>query len=653
MRKSLFLHNTVLFLAAFSPAAVRAQFQPPTPDELKMTSDPKAPGADAVFLDIREIDNDRTEAQSFYVRIKVLTEKGKELATVELPYLKGSEKISEIKGRTIHADGSTHPLTLKPEDLLVAKVAKQQVSTMVFTLPSVEVGSILEYTYSLQYPQNEAVEPHWEVQRRYFVHHAYFEYTAFFSVSNGRGGRLRNVVWWDRLPQDALVKEDGERVFKLEVTDIPPVPSEEWMPPIASVLYHVSFFYTSGTSTDFWRDAAQLWSKDVDKFSEPSKALQAAASALVAPGDSDLDKARKLYNAAQQLENTDYSREKTQSERKQLKLRAEKHAEDIWMQKSGSSEEIALLYLALLRSVGLTAYAAKVVDRDKGIFDPGYLNADQFNSTLVVLHANGQDILLDPGEKMCPFQLVNWRHSAATGISQGPQGEVFVTTPQQQPDVNSVTRVGDVYLDAGGAVTGTVAVVMTGQEALRWRQAALEASETALRKQFDDELGAVVPDGVEAHVDHFQDLDQPDKNLMAFVNLRGTIGTATSRRLLVPGYFFETQRHVPFVDEEKRIEPVDMHYGNRVSDHITYHLPQGITVEGAPKDTSLSWPGHLDFAAKTLTRPGQVTLAQTLTRAFTLAKPEEYQDLRGFYQKVAAADQAQLVLAIAPGGKSN
>jgi hypothetical protein len=43
-----------------------------------------------------------------------------------------------------------------------------------------------------------------------------------------------------------------------------------------------------------------------------------------------------------------------------------------------------------------------------------------------------------------------------------------------------------------------------------------------------------------------------------------------------------------------------------------------------------------------------VVVARTLARAFTEAKPEEYQDLRGFYQKVATADQQQLVLAAAP-----
>jgi hypothetical protein len=52
--------------------------------------------------------------------------------------------------------------------------------------------------------------------------------------------------------------------------------------------------------------------------------------------------------------------------------------------------------------------------------------------------------------------------------------------------------------------------------------------------------------------------------------------------------------------------------------------------------------------AKSKTNPGQITVARALSRAFTTVKPAEYQDLRGFYQKVAAADQAQLVLAKTP-----
>src|ERR1035437_7537020 len=101
MRISVFVRTAFLLLAIVSPLFVRAQFQPPTGEELKMTADPKAPGAAAVYLNIEEIANDPLHYQSFYARIKVLTEKGKNLATVEVPYLRGNFKISDIKARTI------------------------------------------------------------------------------------------------------------------------------------------------------------------------------------------------------------------------------------------------------------------------------------------------------------------------------------------------------------------------------------------------------------------------------------------------------------------------------------------------------------------------------------------------------------------------
>ncbi len=100
-------------------------------------------------------------------------------------------------------------------------------------------------------------------------------------------------------------------------------------------------------------------------FAEPNKTIRDAVSGLVAPSDTDLAKAQKLYVAVQALDNTEYSRQKSESERRELKLKEEKHAEDVWTQKSGNRNEIALLYLAMLRAAGLTAYAMQVVNRDR------------------------------------------------------------------------------------------------------------------------------------------------------------------------------------------------------------------------------------------------------------------------------------------------
>jgi len=231
-----------------------AQFQQPTDEELKMTADPKVPGAAAVYLNIEEIANDPLHFQSYYARIKVLTEKGKTLATVELPYLRGSYKITDIKGRTIHSDGTIVPLAGKPEDLLISKSGDRQMGRKVFTLPSVEVGSILEYRYDLRYDDNMYTPPSWEIQQDYLVRKANYEFTPFKAFLPGssnqtseflqdeNGDTLNSLLWWGKLPDGVKVEQTpASGRFSLDLTDVPPTPDEEWMPPIRSLKYHIDF----------------------------------------------------------------------------------------------------------------------------------------------------------------------------------------------------------------------------------------------------------------------------------------------------------------------------------------------------------------------------------------------------------------------------
>src|SRR6185312_13849766 len=142
MRTSMFLRGSGGLLVAILPLVLHAQFQEPTQDELKMTADPAAPGAAAVYLYYEEIDNDPIHYKSIYARIKVLTDKGKDLATVDLPYESSVFKIRAIEGRTIHPDGTEYKLTTKPEDLMTSKSGNEEVARKVFTLPNVTVGSI-------------------------------------------------------------------------------------------------------------------------------------------------------------------------------------------------------------------------------------------------------------------------------------------------------------------------------------------------------------------------------------------------------------------------------------------------------------------------------------------------------------------------------
>lgn len=89
-----------------APVSAGDERLPITPEELKMTSEPKAPGASAIIL-YRQIDRDDSNSREYkYVRTKIFTEEGRKHADVEIPFFKGQENVRNIKARTIRPDGS-------------------------------------------------------------------------------------------------------------------------------------------------------------------------------------------------------------------------------------------------------------------------------------------------------------------------------------------------------------------------------------------------------------------------------------------------------------------------------------------------------------------------------------------------------------------
>lgn len=621
-----------------------------------MTSDPKAPGAAAVYLYREEITDDNLHYHSLYVRIKILTEKGKEEATVHVPYDRSDFKVADIHGRTIHSDGTVIPLTAKPSDLTDVKTKGYQMNSMVFTLPSVEVGSILEYRLELRYEDSIVSSPQWEVQQRYYVHKAHYMFKPpehNFGITNSRGEALNRLMWMVHAGPGAKVVQDNRNRYTFDVEDVPALPNDDWMPPLNSLKWQVKFYYTQYyTSGEFWQSEGKRWLRDADHFADPSKELRDAATGLVAASDPEAAKARKLYDAVMKLDNASFTREKSDAERKKEKLKEIKSAADVWQQKSGTANELALLYVALARAAGLHAYPMQVVNRDTALFDPSYLSTYQLDDYIAIVVVDGKEAFFDPGQKDCPFGLLHWKHASAGGLRGSDKGPAYAETPANTYMQSKLSRVADLTIDAESNLTGSVRFIMEGEEALRWRQLALKADTDEVKKQFNESIRGDVPDGVQADFDHFLALDNYAANLVAVVKVSGNMGSATGKRFFMPELFFESRAQHPFVAEDKREVPIDVRYPRTVDDEVVYRLPEGYSVEGAPQDTTLKWPDHALLRINAKVDGGMVNVTRVLAYNFTLLDPKVYTDLHDFYQKVAAADQQQLVLTRAPAASA-
>lgn len=659
MRVRPWLQTAVVLASLVPSASLLAQFQPPTQEELKMTSEPKVPGAAAIYLYREETADDNLHFHSMLVRIKVLTEKGKELATVSIPYAKGTFSITDIKARTIHSDGTIIPLDIKPADLVAQKGTGYQINKMVFTLPSVEVGSILEYRWQLRYDDTDLSSPDWDVQQPYYVRKAHYSFMAFkylANVTDSKGNSSGKLLYSSMLPPPTKVGYDQvSGKYTLDVQDVMPIPDEEYMPPVQSLLERVEFYYSPYfTKEDYWQHEGSRWSKEMDHFAGETKTLKEAVATLVTPADSEEVKARKLYDAVMALDNTEYTRTRSAGELKQLHMKQAKDAEDVWTQKSGSSDEIALLYLAMLRISGVKAYAMTVCNRDRDIFNPYFMSISQFNDVLVLANINGKEVPLDPGKKFAPFGELAWKHTLVSSLRQGDKTAEFSGTPGIPYKEAATLRIADVTIDRSGGVTGTARISFSGPEAVKWRERAIENDEDEVKKQFNEEMREMVPDGVHADFDHFLGLEDFHSQLMGIVKISGNMGTVTGKHVFLPGLFFESRSKHPFVAQETRLTAVDMKFPELIQDDVTYHLPDTFTVESAPTETKVPWSGHAMFQMKSIPGKNDVEVTRAFIRGFALVPPKDYPALRDFYQKVTTADQQPLVLtAAAAAAKGN
>ena len=200
---------------------------PVSQDELKMTSLPEAPGAPAVVL-YRQVDRDdnaKTGNEQDYVRIKILTEEGRKYADVEIPHFHDQGNIIAIRARTVRPDGSIVSFDGKAYDKTIVKARGLKYLAKTFTLPDVQVGSIIEYRYTYDMTENYVYNSHWILSDELFTRH------AKFSLKPNRDFALR-WSWPVGLPQGTTLpkQEPATGIVRMEVQNIPAFQVEDFMP---------------------------------------------------------------------------------------------------------------------------------------------------------------------------------------------------------------------------------------------------------------------------------------------------------------------------------------------------------------------------------------------------------------------------------------
>src|SRR5947209_6074930 len=284
----LYFSLLAICVSLLTPAAWCIGFQPISPDELKMTSEPKAPGAPAIIL-YRQVDRDdrgQTAHEDVYFRIKILTEEGRKYADVEIPFFKDQGSVVGIHARTIRPDGTVVDFNGKAFDKMIVKARGVKYMAKTFTLPDVQPGCILEYYYTTDLAENFIFDSHWILSNELFTRSAKFSLKPY--TSDYVPVFLR---WnWNQLPPGTSApKEAPNHVINLEASNVPAFQTEDYMPPENELKSRVDFIYSDET---FERDADKFWKKfgkkrndQLEGFIGKRKAMEQAVGQIISASD--------------------------------------------------------------------------------------------------------------------------------------------------------------------------------------------------------------------------------------------------------------------------------------------------------------------------------------------------------------------------------
>jgi len=642
--------------ASLAAAQTPVSWLPVSKEELELKDNPLAPGEPAIIL-YHEIQNDSSKSyETVYTRIKVLKDKGKDYANVEIPYSQEIE-IGHIQARTVAPDGKATEFSGTIYDRNVVKSKRFKITAKSFTLPDVQIGSIVEYSYGIHWRHgvpDEFKNPGqyifdgtyvwpaaiWEVQQDIFARRMHF---VLHPYSKGTRLEIQSVAVPEKFGKPQTLA-DGSIQWDLD--NIPAFHEEDHAPPEDVIKGRVQVYYVGGpffSSNSYWSTHGRRQATNYEKFFSKSKAIQAEAAKLVAGADTPEAKLRKLYDRTQQLRFVSFERSRTEKEQKQENLTPNKTAEDVLSRGYAYANDANLLFVALARESGFSADPVMVTSRKRSFFLENVFDYSQLDAMVVEVRAGSKTYYLDPATLHCPFGMIPWDEADTNGVRLDRFNASLVAIPAGKSADAVIERRSNLKMDSDGNLKGKLDVSFRGQEALSRRLVAVFQDEAGRRKGLEEEVKTWLPQGAGATLSSVTGWDGSETPLQAAFDVQiPSFASQAGGRLLVPAILFHTGWEKSF-QSPQREHPVYLEYGHQESDDVTLEIPGELKVERVPSPQGLrekfaSYQFSTDLQGTQLNMKRQVSMDGYY---FPVA---QYSRLRDFYDFVRANDEEMTVL---------
>lgn len=643
----------LLFFSLIAGSGLRAQqsikWGKVPVDDLQMQAYPSDTSAEAAVLfergDIRVYSSSDGSYYRFdvYQRLKLFRSSAFERANISRPYFskQGAEKIYNLRARVTLPSGQY--FELEKEDFLREETS-EEVTTLKFTFPKLEEGAVIEYGYSID-SKLVTTLPTWffqtDIPVRYsevtLENESYFSYATLFETGTDMEQQQQS--------EEHTVLAKGPTEIHLKpghywIEDAPAIVAENFLTTISDYRARIRFQISKFNRPDgYVKEFMSSWEQTATDLIEAPyfghmytkrrnyRKLLKAAAPVLEKEEGEAAKLASLYRFLGESVEWDGT----------FCLVPERPPDEAFEQGSGSSCELSLMLVALLKEAGITSYPLLTSTRSHGEMTQQYPIIEQFNHVLVYAEPGGKGLVLDTPRPYKPLGMIHPEalNGLAWAVSEAHPIWIEVPIPGSSTQVAA-----ELQLSQDGSAEGEVKASYRGLDARSERLQALENRDDQPAYWAEKFALNVAVDSIS-----YTDLRKPSIDFdatakLSFPAAANAINDFLYVKPLLPSAYLESPLRRP-----ERNYPVDFvsPFVERLA--LKLQLPEGYTIEELPAPQKIVvGEGAATYFYRAKARENSIRLFSMIEVKKLRIEPDDYPALKALFDQMAETLNAQLVL---------
>jgi len=529
-----------------------------------------------------------------YRLIKIINAAGVDAANISVPYYShsGDAYADEVKGATYNEENGTLIKTNLEKDAIYNKTLSVNDNELVFALPNVKAGSIIEYSYQTTAPLSYSL-PAWHIQGKLPKLHSEYQVEAPRSL-NYMCLTVGNVVFVDYNKEKDALKDTTScyHIFNAGVNgrfdviwgkrNIPAIKEEPFISCIENHAERMDLqlselnrgdinkenVLTSWPKLDKFLMEDERFGKQIDKR---NGYLSDIVDTLTRHATNDLEKVKNIYSYVRA--NFDCN------DRRGIYTESLK---TVFANKRGSAAEINLLLTAMLKSADLDADPEVLSTKGSLRLYENYPLLNRLNYVVAHVLVGHTQYLLDASDKDNTFNILPPEcYNGYTRIINNEGSSMYLTgddIDERNIFVANVSGIFDSCIKI--EVTEKIGIFQSSIYRKKWRK------DTSLVATF---IKSDISNAAFTNIDSIEvkNLNDPDTNLV----IKYTLYKANKANINT--FYFNADISRPFKEnlfkEPTRMYPIELPCKMNYRYVMTLKLPDNVTIDDIPKSSAINY----------------------------------------------------------------